>query len=417
MDSAEMATVLLQLFVLFTMAKVAGYLCERVRIPAVIGEILVGVLIFNLFIGGQRFYDILGLGTDREVFDVLAQLGVIFLLFAVGLETPFSELRKVGKMATVVAVLGVITPFVCGLLLVMALGYGTNESLFVAAALVATSVGITARVIRDMDLTHTMESRVIIGAAVIDDVLGMIVLTMVVGATSGGGSDIIQTVIVAALGVAFVLLVIFVGGMMIPKARERRRAKAKAKGEECAASARKKPISPLPLALIVCFGLSYAASFFGLAAIIGAFLAGMCFAEFRDRWPCQQSFEPINEFLVPFFFIFVGIMVDLSQFGPVITVAILVTLLAIATKFVGCGAGALKLGRKSAAIVGVGMIPRGEVGIIIASIGLESGLVTAGMYAVVVFMSMITTIMAPFLLTYTFKRKIGKRCEPAADGT
>ncbi|MEI6796591.1 MAG: cation:proton antiporter [Methanomassiliicoccales archaeon] len=415
MDSTMMATVLLQLFVLFAMAKIAGYLCEKVHIPAVIGEILVGVLIFNLFIGGQRFYDILGLGSDREVFDVLAELGVIFLLFAVGLETPFSELRKVGKLATTVAVLGVITPFVCGMALMLGLGYGMNESLFVAAALVATSVGITARVIRDMDLTHTIEARVIIGAAVIDDILGMIVLTMVIGATSGGSTDIIQTIIVAGLGVAFVLLVIFVGGLMIPKARQKRQSKKKMEAKVCTAAPRKKHISPLPLALVVCFGLSFAASYFGLAAIIGAFLAGMCFAEFRDRWPCQESFEPINEFLVPFFFIFVGIMVDLSQFGKVIIIALIITVLAIATKFVGCGLGSLKLGKKSAVIVGVGMIPRGEVGIIIASIGLASGLISIGMYAVVVFMSMATTVVAPFLLTYTFRKKLGKKCELPPD--
>jgi Kef-type K+ transport system membrane component KefB len=415
MDPEAMTQVLLQLFVLFTLAKIAGILCEKVRIPAVIGEILVGVLIFNLFIGGERLYDILGLSSSQDIFDVLAQLGVIFLLFAVGLETPFSELRKVGKMATTVAVLGVITPFICGVLLIKILGFNTNESLFVAAALVATSVGITARVIRDMDLTHTIESRVIIGAAVIDDVLGMIVLTMVVGATSGGSTDIMQTIIVAGLGVAFVLLVIFVGGMMIPKARAKRKAKVKEPEAVCPGTPRKSLISPLPLALIVCFALSFAASIFGLAAIIGAFLAGMCFAEFRDRWPCQHSFEPINEFLVPFFFISVGIMVDLASFGPVITVAILVTLLAIATKFVGCGAGALPLGKKSAAIVGVGMIPRGEVGIIIATIGYESGIVEAGMYSVVVFMSMATTIIAPFLLSYAFKRKVGKKCEVPPD--
>jgi Kef-type K+ transport system membrane component KefB len=330
-------------------------------------------------------------------------LGVIFLLFAVGLETPFSELRKVGKTAFLVAVLGVIVPLLTGFALIIALGYGQIEALFVAAAMVATSVGITARVIKDMKLTHTIESRVIIGAAVIDDVLGMIVLAIVVGIASGGGSSVLDIILVSAEGIIFVLMVIFVGSILLPKARKHLASK-KNPIERCAEQ-KSHGISPLPLAIIICLSLSFAASFVGLAAIIGAFLAGMAFAEFKDKWPCEEDFHPINEFLVPFFFLFVGISVNLSSFGDVLVTAILVTLLAVATKFIGCGLGARKLGSRSATIIGVGMVPRGEVGIIVASIGLSMAVISDSMFSVVIFMSMATTIVAPPLLTWAFRRK------------
>jgi len=161
--------------------------------------------------------------------------------------------------------------------------------------------------------------------------------------------------------------------------------------------------------LIICFALSAISSFLGLAAIIGAFLAGMAFAEFKDNWPCEDKIEPITEFLSPFFFVFVGIGVVLADFQSVVLLAIGITVLAIITKFVGCGLGAKKLGGSSMAIIGVGMIPRGEVGLIVASIGLTMSIVQANLYNAIVFMSVATTLLAPPLLSFTFKRKLKKK--------
>jgi Kef-type K+ transport system membrane component KefB len=272
--------------------------------------------------------------------------------------------------------------------------------------MVATSVGITARVIGDMGLSDAIESRVIIGAAVIDDVLGMLVLAMVVGIAGGSGSDIAQTAIVAIEGVIFVIAVIIIGGMVIPKVRKVREKKVDV---EHPIRTKSPLLSPLPIALVVCFGLSYVAGTFGLAAIIGSFLAGMAFAEFQDRWPCKEKFEPINEFLVPFFFIFVGVQVQLSSFNDILLLGLALTALAIVTKIIGCGLGARSLGGKSAMIVGVGMAPRGEVGLIVATIGLGMGQVTNVTYSIVVFMSLATTLAAPAMLSYAFKAKIKKK--------
>ena len=401
-DPELIKQVLLQLFVIIAFAMAAAVICKLIRIPVVIGEIIVGIII-----GNSGMVTALQLGTDHQVFDVFSQLGVIFLLFAVGLVTPYSELRKVGKTAFIVASLGVVFPFIGGYLFMAALGYSLIPALFVAAAMVATSVGITARVIGDMGLGDAIESRIIIGAAVIDDVLGMLVLAVVVSIAGGSGHDIAQTAIVAVEGVVFVMAIIIIGGMVIPKVR-----KTKDRNVDIDRPVRlpSSPIlSPLPLALIVCFGLSFIAASFGLAAIIGAFLAGMAFAEFQDRWPCKEKFEPINEFLVPFFFIFVGIQVELSSFNEIVLIGLGLTAIAILTKVVGCGLGSQSLGGKSALIIGVGMAPRGEVGLIVATLGRSMGVVSDTIYAVVVFMSLATTIAAPAMLTYAFKAKFKKK--------
>ena len=423
-------TVLFQLFMIIVLVEVAKIVCNKIKVPTVIGEILVGIVIANTFL-----YDFINLGSDREVFEVLKELGVIFLLFTVGLETPFSTIRKVGKTAMLVATFGVILPFIAGFVLMLSLGYDEVAGLFVGAAMVATSVGITARVIKDMNLMHAIESRVIIGAAVIDDVMGMIVLAIVVGVAGGGSLDIAQVALVSIEAVLFVLAIIFIGSLLLPKMVKKRDEKVatrgyttkrpsrlsrlfrrKSKGEGtvvCTADRKSRGISPLPLALIICFALSSLSSFLGLAAIIGAFLAGMAFAEFKDKWPCENKIEPITEFLTPFFFVFVGIEVTLSVFGDmnILILALTITIFAIITKFVGCGLGSRKMGRKSAAIIGVGMIPRGEVGLIVASIGLAMGIVGDDLYSSIVFMSLATTLVAPPLLTYTFRRKLGKKCE------
>lgn len=399
----NLEVILVELFFLVLLALLAGMLCSLVRIPKLVGEIVVGIAIANLTINGQSIFSLLELSDPQNfaVFQVFAELGVIFLLFTVGLETPFHELRRVGGMATMVAVLGVILPFVTGLVLMLFLNFSTIESLFVAAALVATSVGITARVIKDMGKMETTEARVILAAAVIDDVLGLIILAIVSGMSSGGHLDLLDVAVVAGLAVGFVLIVMFIT-TLIPRLRQARR-----KTNTTSKRQRRIEVSLLPLALIVCFGLSALASYLDLAAIVGAFLAGMLFAEFNDLWPGKERFEPINEFLVPFFFLFIGLQVDLGQFSSldIILLAIAITVLAIITKYVGCSIGARKMGRGSANIVGVGMIPRGEVGIIIASIGLTTGALTNNLFSIVVFMSLATTIIAPSMVTWAFKRK------------
>jgi Kef-type K+ transport system membrane component KefB len=329
------------------------------------------------------------------------------------LETPYSELRKVGRTAFYVAILGVIIPFFGGLALFMALNYGMNEALFVGAAMVATSVGITARVIKDMNLMSAKESRVIIGAAVIDDVMGLIVLSMVVGVAEGGSGGLIETLIVASEAVLFVLAIIFLGGY-ISKVREKKKKPAVEMGEVCApttAEGRTLSISAMSIALILCLGLSYFAIYFGLAGIVGAFLAGMLFAEFRDKYFCQDKIEAINEFFVPFFFLSVGMEVNLADFGSVLVLAIVLTIVAIATKFVGCGFGAIKMGGKSAKIIGSGMFPRGEVAMIVAWIGLDAGIVEGEVFSMVVFMVIATTLASPPLLSYYFKKKYGNTKE------
>lgn len=409
MNGLSIEIVLFQIFALFLFAKVAGLICERFKISSVIGEILAGIIVANTILFQWLGLDLWAtLDVELDLFVVLAELGVIFLLFAVGLETPFSELRKVGKTATSVAVLGVVLPFLAGFAMFMIKDNNVNEALFIGAAMVATSVGITARVISDMDLTRALESRIIVGAAVIDDVLGMIVLAIVMGIAVGSSGGVLDIVLVSAEAILFVVMVIFVGSILLPKLRKKY-AERRGPVEPLQCGERKRSaLSPLPFAIIVCLGLAVLSTVVGLAAIIGAFLAGMVFAEFKDKWPCEKDFGPINEFLVPFFFLHVGLLVNLSSFRGVLGIAMILTLVAIATKWIGCGLGARSMGRSSANIVGVGMIPRGEVGIIIASIGLTNSFISDGLFSVVVFMSMATTIVAPPLLTWAFRRKMKK---------
>jgi Kef-type K+ transport system membrane component KefB len=394
--------ILVQLFALVFIARVAGLLCERARIPVIIGEIVAGIIISNVFISGSSLFTALQLGNADfvPVFQVFANLGIIFLLFAVGLVTPFSELRKIGGTATLVAVLGVILPFIFGTALILAFQFDLKAAIFVGAAMVATSVGITARVIGDLGLMGTVEARVIIAAAVIDDILGLIVLAVVAGVAKGGTLNLVDTAVVAGLAVAFVLTVMFIS-VLIKRMRKKHPLIRSPEDIE------KKRWSPLPLALIACFGLAAMASYLNLAAIVGAFLAGMLFAEFRDVWPTEEKFGPINEFLVPFFFLSIGMQVSLGALanGIVPLIAILLISIAIVTKLVGCGIGAHRLGRRSAVIVGVGMIPRGEVGVLVASIGLSAAILTPDLYAVVVAMSLATTLLAPYLVSYAFNKK------------
>ena len=403
--------ILVEIFVIFLLAKLAGEAFERMRQPAVIGEIIVGIIIANTVA-----FNWLQLEHSMDIFAVLAELGVIVLLFSVGLETRISELAKVGKTATMVAVVGVLVPFGLGFSFIMVMYGKTIEAMFIGAAMVATSVGITARVLADLKVTGSIESRVILGAAVIDDVLGMMVLTIVSG-MGGSEHNLTDTVVVIVLALAFVLAAMFLGGRIVRSltgTNEKRvlGVNIPIAGKDRLGALRQRN-APFVVALIICFGLSALASYLGLAAIIGAFLAGMAFAEVREKYALREKMDPVNDLLVPFFFVNIGLMVHLGEFAPVLGVAIVITVLAVVGKLVGCGLAALPLGKKQAMTVGIGMMPRGEVGIIVAMVALSLHTIPNSMFTVVVFMSIATTMLAPPLLVWSFKRSA--RSEPASE--
>ncbi|HEQ79003.1 MAG TPA: cation:proton antiporter [Euryarchaeota archaeon] len=293
------------------------------------------------------------------------------------------------------------------------------HALFMSAAMVATCVGITARVLTDLNVIDTVESKIIVGAAVVDDILAMIVLAIVAGvagARMGGGT--LDTVnILASIGIAilFVAMILYLCIHGIPKVKEMH---AKRNGVcDVRCQERDWPISynPFPLAVLVCLGLSAMAMFLGLAAIIGAFLAGMLFGEFAGN-KVEKEFKGINSFLVPFFFVYVGMRVQTAGIIEIVPLMILTIVLAILGKYVAGYLGVVltsdSLGKRAGNIVGVGMSPRGEVGIIVAAIGLTTGAISGSMYTVVVFMSIATALIAPPWLASAFAKKYPQAREP-----
>ena len=384
----EETRVLLTLFVMLAAAKLMAELFERLRQPAVAGEIIAGILIGP---------SLLNLAAPSEITSILAEIGVIFLLFNVGLETKPAAIFRVGKSAAMVAVLGVVLPFVCGWLLMKAWGSTSVESLFVGTALVATSVGITARVLSAMGLLDAPTARIILGAAVIDDILGLLVLA-VVSSMAAGAVNYLEILTTAALAIGFTVFVAVVAAPIVTRVAPR-------------ASQLRSGHGMFIFGLVLCLGLSVAAAFIGVAAIIGSFLAGMALAEASEGHSnMHRQINGVTEFLVPFFLVNIGMQLRLDVFRSlwVVTLCVLVTLVAVATKLFGCGLGAINLGIKRAAQVGMGMVPRGEVGIIVAQIGLSLAVIGPELYGVVLFMAVATTLFAPPFLKILYAN------EPAA---
>jgi len=381
---ADSGKLLLELFLMFASGKLLAEVCERLHQPAVLGEILAGVLLGP---------SVLSLIHPNEMTKGLAEIGAIFLLFTVGLETKPRELLQVGGTAALVAVLGVIVPFVFGFLYMNFTTHALVESIFVGAAMVATSVGITARVLADNGLLSTRMARVILGAAVLDDVLGLVVLA-VVSSLSMGRVDYLQLGIVTVEAIGFTLLIVLLGPRMVRKMQptvERLRTRD----------------SAFILSVILCLGLSLASVYIGMAAIIGAFLAGLALAEYGEEWRLRENANPIMEFMTPFFFVLLGAQMNLSTTmrpGMLLT-ATVICLLAILSKLVGCGLGSLNLGWRPAFQIGVGMVPRGEVGLIIAAVGLELHTISDSIYGVVLLMSIVTTLFSPPVLRFLLSGK------------
>lgn len=381
--------ILLTLFIVFLAAQIGSEIAQRLKLPGVVGEIAAGCVIGPSALG-WIMPDQIASGTPL---DVLAEIGVVLLLFSVGLETRLEDLKKVGKVAFLVGVLGVVVPFALGGLWAHGNGFDWSRSMFIAAAFVATSAGITARVLQELGALQRIESKVILGAAVIDDILAMLLLGVVVSMQGGEGIDLTHLLAVLLGAIGFIA-VIGVGGAQVMRWNSSWLDKPR------------NPQSALAIVLALCLGLAYVSTLFGLAAIIGAFLAGMIASETRQQHTLEKQTEPLLALLTPFFFVITGSKIDLHQLANVEAgmMLLVVTLIAIASKLIGGFLGALPLGARGATIVGFGMVPRGEVGVVIASLGLAAGVFTDQIYAIIVAMSLLTAMVTPPVLAWLLRR-------------
>ncbi|MFK2876432.1 cation:proton antiporter [Rhodanobacter hydrolyticus] len=380
--------ILLTLFIVFVAAQVGGEIAQRLKLPGVVGEIAAGCVVGPSLLGWIAPEQV-ATGTPL---DVLAEIGVVLLLFSVGLETRLDDLKKVGKTALLVGVIGVLVPFGMGALWAHGSGFGWDKAMFVAAAFVATSAGITARVLQELGALQRMESKVILGAAVIDDILAMLLLGVVVSLQGGEGFDTGRLLLVLLEAVGFIAVIGWGGSQVM-----RRKSHWLDKPRHAQ--------SPLLIALALCLGLAYVSTLFGLAAIIGAFLAGMIASETRQQHMLEKQTQPLLALLTPFFFVVTGSKIDLHELASAdaLWMLLVVTAIAVASKLIGGGLGALPLGRRAAAIVGFGMVPRGEVGVVIASLGLAAGVFNNRVYAIIVAMSLLTAMVTPPVLAWLLR--------------
>ncbi len=383
----ETLQVLIGLFILLLGAKIGEEIFRRLRQPAVIGE-LVGGFVVGPYALGLVTLELLQPG---ETAAVLAEIGVVILLFAVGLETKTDELLQVGRPAVVTAVLGIIFPIAAGVGYALLVGEAPTTAAFVGLALAATSIGITSRVLSDLGVLDRKFSRIIIGAAVIDDILALILIVVVAGAASGDLG--LATLGLVVGGVGFVIL----GFAIARRARGLRR------------EVFTWPLfadTPLVPVFLIMLALAILSALIGLAAIIGAFVAGLIIAETEAQDEIEHDIQPLSSIITPFFFAVTGALVDLSALlEPALAIsAIVLAILGIATKVLAGVIGAWGAGRWSAVTVGVGMAPRGEVGIVVVGLGLGLGLLSQDLFSVVLVAVVLTTIAAPIMLGLVIPR-------------
>ena len=417
-----LAGVLLSLVFIYLASKLGGELSRLVDLPPVLGELVAGVVVgvsaLHLLVFPETgavagdsvvmtiLQKIAGLNpesiqevftTQSEVISVLAEIGVIILLFEIGLESDLRELQKVGSRAAIVAVVGVVAPFVAGTAgLVLIFGMPTIPAVFAGAALTATSIGITSKVLSELGQLKSTEGQIIVGAAVIDDVLGIIVLAVVASLAKTGEVDVVNLIYLIISATAFLLGSIFLG-KFFNKSFVAIAEKLQTRG---------KLVIP---ALIFAFSMAFLANAIHLEAILGAFAAGLVLDETDKRKELDQQVIPIADILVPIFFVSVGARVDLSVLNPSsadnrqgLVIAAFLIVVAIIGKIITGWAivGKEKINRLA---IGIGMIPRGEVGLVFAGIGAASGVLDKPLQAAIIIMVILTTFVAPPLLRFAFK--------------
>lgn len=393
---------LLALVVILLAARVLGGLARRIGQPAVLGELLAGVLVGPSVLGQIPGLTWLQVKPDNETLHLLAELGVVLLLFEIGLETDLGKLLAVGGASTAVALVGVVLPFLLGYLVCRALGHGELPSQVAGATLTATSVGITARVLAELGRLQDKESQIILGAAVLDDVLGLIILAVVSAQIGGEDVSTLQVLGIAGLAFGFLAVALLLGRVALPLLRS--------------LADRLEPSATLPIvALIFACLLAYLANAVqpGLS-IVGAFAAGLVLARLPQIKVIERGIAPIGHLIVPIFFVTTGAAVDvrlLNPFDPdnwgVLLVAGLVLVAAILGK-VAAGYAPWWL-KANKTVIGVGMVPRGEVGLIFANTG--KSVVGTSLFSALTLLVMLTTFLVPPLLNLLLGKK------PPVDGT
>ncbi len=384
--SPESLGILAGLFILILAAKLGEEVFRRLGQPGVVGELAGGFLV-----GPYA----LGLVIPGETATVLAEIGVVILLFAVGLEIKTDQLLRVGRPALITAVLGLIFPIAAGAAYALVTGEPPANAAFVGLALAATSIGITSRVLTELGVLDRRFSRIIIGAAVIDDVLALILIGIVSGAAEGDLSIATLGLVVGAIG--FVIL----GFAIARRARGLRR------------EVFTWPLfadSPLVPVFVLMLGLAILSGFIGLAAIIGAFVAGLIVAETEAQDEIEHEIKPLASIFTPFFFAVTGSQVDLGALlDPRLAIAaVVLAVIGVTTKLLAGVIGAWPTGRWSSLTVGIGMGPRGEVGIVVVGLGLSLGLMTPALFSAVLVAVVLTTVVAPVLLNLTIPRAIAE---------
>ena len=417
-----LAGVLLSLVFIYLASKLGGELSRLVDLPPVLSELVAGVVVgvsaLHLLVFPETgavasdsvvmtiLQKIAGLNPESiqevfasssEVISVLAEIGVIILLFEIGLESDLRELQKVGSKAAIVAVVGVVAPFVAGTAgLILIFGMPTIPAVFAGAALTATSIGITSKVLSELGQLKSTEGQIIVGAAVIDDILGIIVLAVVASLAKTGEVDVTNLIYLIISATAFLLGSIFLG-KFFNKSFVAIAEKLQTRG---------KLVIP---ALIFAFSMAFLANAIHLEAILGAFAAGLVLDETDKRKELDQQVIPIADILVPIFFVSVGARVDLSVLNPssadnrqgLVIAAFLIVVAIIGKLITGWAViGKEKINRLA---IGIGMIPRGEVGLVFAGIGAASGVLDKPLQAAIIIMVILTTFIAPPLLRFAFK--------------
>jgi Kef-type K+ transport system membrane component KefB len=382
---ADPTSFVLQLSILLVAAIVGGLLIKRFGYPVALGELLVGIIL------GPSIFNLI---SDQATVSVFAELGAIILLFYIGLETEMADLRKQLLPSLSVGVLGAIVPLVLCYYTAIAFGISNNEALFIGVVFTATSIGITIRLLKDMGKLNNPTGLTILGAGIVDDVVAVILLSVVLNILSAGGVNALDIGLVIVKAIIFWAIIVLIGSKVLVRTIDKVRLD-----------------DEYLILLLLAYGFlaAYISAAIGLSAIVGAFAAGLPLStrQVKIRMVLEKT-KSLYMFFVPIFFISIGTLVNLSVFGEAAFLGLVITAMAFIGKIIGSFAAArmTKFSTRESLKIGISMTPRGEMGLIIASLGLTSGLISTGTYSVAVMAVILTTFIAMPIIKKLYETKI-----------